>query len=111
MMLSDAQRRGDATPNVALPVKIIKYKRTKRRPEIGVDIPTPDEIKNIIHAATGRVRPFLITAIFTGLRSSELRGLRWDDLDLGHGELRVRQRADRFNKIGAPKSESGNRTI
>ena len=105
MMLSDAQRRGDVTQNVALPVKIIKDKRTKRRPEIGVDIPTPDEIKDIIHAATGRVRPFLITAIFTGLRNSEPRGLRWDDLDLGRGELRVRQRADWFNKIGAPKSE------
>jgi integrase len=34
----------------------------------------------------------LITVTFTGLRSSELRGLRWDDVDLKRGELHVRQR-------------------
>jgi integrase len=78
---------------------------------VGVDIPTPDEIKRIVHAATGRVRPFLVTVIFTGLRSSELRGLRWSDVDRKNGELHVRQRADRYNEIGKPKSESGERVI
>jgi integrase len=78
---------------------------------VGVDIPTPDKIKRIVHAATGRVRPFLVTVIFTGLRSSELRGLRWSDVDLKNGELHVRQRADRYNEIGKPKSESGERVI
>jgi integrase len=52
-----------------------------------------------------------LTAIFTGLRASELRGLRWADVDLKKGELHVRQRADRYNAIGAPKSESGERTV
>jgi integrase len=52
-----------------------------------------------------------LTAIFTGLRASELRGLRWIDVDLKNGELHVRQRADRYNAIGAPKSESGERTV
>ena len=64
-----------------------------------------------MHAATGRARPILLTLIFTGLRSSELRGLRWIDVDLKRGELHVRQRADRYNAIGKPKSESGDRTI
>jgi integrase len=50
-------------------------------------------------------------SIFCGLRSSELRGLRWSDVDLKAAELQVRQRADRYAKIGSPKSESGNRTI
>ena len=40
-----------------------------------------------------------------------MRGLRWIDVDLKRGELHVRQRADRFNRIGKPKSESGERTI
>ena len=57
------------------------------------------------------MRPFLITAIFTGLRSSELRGLRWVDVDLKNGELHVRQRADRYNEMGKPKSEAGERII
>jgi len=55
--------------------------------------------------------PLLIVAIFTGLRSSELRGLRWDDVDLEAKELHVRQRADRYNVMGKPKSEAGERTI
>src|SRR6516162_8769153 len=52
-----------------------------------------------------------MVAAFTGLRSSELRGLRWLDVDLKLGELHVRQRADRFGIIGKPKSKAGYRSI
>jgi integrase len=86
-------------------------KRQKGRLKIGIDIPTPREIRTIIAHLEGRWRPILLTAIFTGLRASELRGLRWADLDLKRGEIHVRQRADRFNAIGRPKSEAGERTI
>ena len=110
-LLRDARRRGNVAQNVALDVSIKRDKRAKPKLKAGVDIPTPDEIKRIVHAATGRGRPFLITAIFTGLRSSELRGLRWSDVDLKKGELHVRQRADRYNEIGKPKSKSGDRVI
>jgi integrase len=58
-----------------------------------------------------KYRPLLLTAIFTGLRASELRGLRWEDVDLPHAKLHVRQRADRYNKIDKPKSESSERTV
>jgi|RhiMetdeSRZDD1v2_1073273.scaffolds.fasta_scaffold271056_2 integrase len=90
--------------------------REKRAPrlEVGKDIPSSAEIKRLLAAAACaplRVRALLVVAIFTGLRASELRGLRWKDVDLAHGEVRVRQRADRFNQIGAPKSESSVRTI
>ena len=110
-LLKDARRRGNVAQNVALDVSISPDKRGKTKLKAGIDIPTPDEIKRIVHAATGKARPFLLTAIFTGLRSSELRGLRWQDVDLKRGELHVRQRADRFGVIGKPKSESGDRTI
>ena len=56
-------------------------------------------------------RLLLVTVIFSGLRSSELRGLSWEDVDLDKGELHVRRRADRYKKIGRPKSEAGDRTI
>jgi integrase len=85
--------------------------RHKKKLRVGVDIPTPNEIRAIIDAAKGRWRPFLLTAIFTGLRASELRGLRWLDVDLNKGELHVNQRADRRNKIGRPKSAAGQRTV
>jgi integrase len=111
MLLGDAMRRGNVAQNVALSVKVAADKRGKLKLKAGVDIPTPDEIKRIIDTATGRARPFLITAIFTGLRSSELRGLRWDDVDLKKSEVHVRQRMDRYNKIGELKSASGERVI
>jgi integrase len=92
-------------------VKVEVGKRNKRKLEIGRDIPTTEEISRMVKAAKGKLRVLLMTATSTGLRSSELRGLRWDDVDLKHGELHVRQRADRWNKIGPPKSEAGRRTI
>ena len=53
----------------------------------------------------------LLTVALTGLRASELRGLRWFDVDLKAGELHVRQRADCFGKIGMPKSKTSGRTM
>jgi integrase len=65
----------------------------------------------MLTAAQGRWRPLIITAVFTGLRASELRGLTWDDVDLDKAALTVRQRADRWNTIGSPKSASGQREV
>jgi integrase len=110
-ILKDAHRRGNVAQNVARDVTIGTNEREKRKLKAGVDIPTPDEIRKIIHAATGKHRPLLLTAVFTGLRGSELRGLRWQDVDLKRSELHVRQRADRYNVMGKPKSNSGDRTI
>jgi integrase len=110
-LLRHAQASGDVAQNVALAVKIKKNTRDKKKLEIGVDIPTADEIKAIIAAATATAKPLVLTTIFTGLRSSELRGLRWSDIDLKNGKLQVRQRADRYGKIGNPKSEAGHRTV
>ena len=73
--------------------------------------PTREEVKAIVAALAGRWRPLLLTAIFTGLRASELRGLRWTDVDLDRREVHVHQRADRFNLIANPKSIAGERTV
>src|SRR5215468_11114808 len=45
------------------------------------------------------------------MRLSELRGLRWGDVDLEAGQIHVRQRADAWRRIGAPKSKAGSRDI
>jgi integrase len=110
-LLRDAQRRGNVAQNVAADVRIGVDKRGKKKLKVGVDIPTPDEIKRLLGMVSGHLRPLLITATFTGLRASELRGLRWQDIDLQRNELHVRQRADRYNKIGKLKSESAQRII
>jgi integrase len=86
-------------------------KRHKKQIEVGVDIPTKDEIRALLTHAQGRGRPLIVTAIFTGLRASELRGLTWDDVDFDRETMTVRQRADRWNAIGSPKSDAGRREV
>jgi integrase len=120
-LVSDAQERGLVSRNVVRDLRANRRKGKERQAErrqrgklkVGVDIPTREEIRAIVGAATGRPRwrPIILTAIFTGLRASELRGLTWADLDLDKRELHVRQRADRYTEIGAPKSASGERTV
>jgi integrase len=122
-LIADAQERGLVAQNVVRSLRTSRHskdasgeRRRKRKLKVGVDIPTPDEIRAIIASFPGldeatRFRPLLLTAIFTGLRASELRGLRWIDVDLKRGELHVHQRADRYGKIGRPKSEAGERTV
>jgi integrase len=117
-ILADAQERGLVAQNVVRGLRLQRRgrgaeQRQKPTLEVGVNIPTPMEVRAIITAleADTRWRPLLLTAILTGLRASELRGLRWSDIDLKRGELRVRQRADRYSKLGPPKSKAGLRTV
>jgi integrase len=87
-------------------------KRSQRKLEAGRDIPTPTEVKRLIEAApNSRLRALLLTAALAGLRSSELRGLRWSDVDFKAAEIHVRQRADAYGAIGSPKSGSSRRVI
>jgi integrase len=113
-LLADAQERGLVAQNVVRSLRSTKRGTTKRRGgklKVGVDIPAPEEIRAITAHLTGRWRPLILTAIFTGLRASELRGLQWGDVDLKRGEVHVRRRADRYNVIGEPKSAAGARTV
>jgi integrase len=115
-ILADAQERGNSARNAVREMHRQRGARRnkatqKRKLEIGVDIPTKEEVSAIMANAKRRWRPLLATAAFTGLRVSELRGLRWCDVDLKTNEIRVRQRADRFNQIDKPKSEAGQRTV
>jgi integrase len=114
MLLADAQENGLVARNVARGSKRRRHGTHEERGnklKVGVDIPTPSEIRALLEAAEGLARPFLMVAIFTGLRASELRGLRWSDVDFKKGELHVHQRADRYHKIGPPKSKAGERTV
>jgi integrase len=117
LILAESQDRGDLVRNVVHEMKgraskeLKAERRAKGNLKVGVDIPLPGEIGRIIAALKGRWRPLIMTAIFTGLRSSELRGLRRSDVDLAKAELHVRQRADRYHAIGRPKSAAGERTV
>lgn len=106
-ILSDAERRGLVAQNVARNVKVGRSGRDKSK----VEIPTRAELKSMLDHADGNMRPLVMTAIFTGMRSSEIRGLRWQDVSLKAGTISIEQRADRYREIGPPKSQAAYRTI
>lgn len=110
-IISEAQRRGLVAHNVASPVRLRANGREKSRPIVSRDIPSKAEVQALLSSASGRWRPFFVTAIFTGLRASELRGLTWDDVDFERKVLHVRQRANLWGEIGAPKSAAGDREV
>ena len=121
-MLADAVERNLVGRNVVRDLRSQRRRGKERRQErrqkgklkIGVDIPSPAEIKAFIEAlppAPSRWRSMMLTAVFTGLRASELRGLRWSDVDLKKAVIHVRQRADRYHEIGQPKTEAGERAV
>ncbi|HEY3909266.1 MAG TPA: tyrosine-type recombinase/integrase [Stellaceae bacterium] len=110
-ILGEAQRRGLVAQNAAQPVKVDVKKREQGKLVVGRDIPSREEIQSILAEAEGRWRPLFVTAIFTGMRSSELRGLTWDAVDFERQVIHVRQRADHWCAIGAPKSAAGDREI
>lgn len=107
MLIGEAMRQGYIAQNVAAPVKVDGRGRDRDR----IAIPSKAEVNAIINSAEGRWRPLLVVAIFTGLRASELRGLRWSDVDLAGKTVSVAQRADQWGSIGRPKSDAGKRVV
>jgi integrase len=75
----------------------------------------PDEARAFLQAAKGhRHEVAFVVALMTGLRSGELRGLIWDDVDLEKRTLTVRRALQRVNGEWArvePKSRAGRRVV
>jgi integrase len=110
--LAYAQSQGLVAQNVARGIRLKgESQRHNDKLTEGVDFPTKAEIRLLIDKAPPRWRALIITAIFTGMRASELRGLRWSDIDLDKGIIHVRQRADAWRILGSPKSAAGARDI
>jgi integrase len=80
----------------------------KRRRERTAGIAEADAL---LEALPEDLRALYATAFYGGLRRGELRGLRWEDIDLAAGEIHVRRGWD--DKVGEiePKSEKGTRTV
>lgn len=115
-LIADAQEAGHVSRNVVRErPKKRRHKaqasRHRKRLEVGVDIPTAEEVNDALICLSGYGRALFLTAARTGLRASELRGLRWSDLDFEAKKVHVRQRADRWNQLGPLKSGAGQRSI
>lgn len=103
----EARRRGLSSVDPTAGIDLHLPGRDDPRPVA----PTKAELQAIIAGATGRWRPLVLVAIFCGLRASELRGLRWSDVDLDAHQVHVTQRADASHKIGKLKSKSAYRSV
>jgi integrase len=98
---------GQLFTNAAHGVRIIKSSRIDHK----APVPSKEMIRALIEAADEDFKPHLIVSALGGLRASELRGLRWLDVDFDKGFLHIRQRADAYNQMGEPKSQAGFRDI
>ena len=107
-IIGEAQRRGLVSQNVARGAVSV---RTGARHRQQVEIPSKDEIRALLAGAEGKTRALLAVAVFAGLRSSELRGLRWGDVDFAGRLIHVRQRADEGGSMGSLKSAAARRTV
>jgi integrase len=76
---------------------------------------TPEQTKQLFEAAKGdRLEALYVLAVTTGLRQGELLGLKWEDVDLEAGTLRVRRTlttAKGGPVLSAPKTRSSRRTV
>jgi len=106
-IISEAQRRGLAASN---PVKAVTV-RVSKRDGARAEMPSKAELQAILRATPEKHKPFIFTAALTGMRSSELRGLAWEDVNLSKAVVTVRRRADKYNEISFPKSKAGTRDI
>jgi integrase len=76
---------------------------------------TPDEARVFLSAARGhRLEALYAVALTLGLRQGEALGLRWDDVDLAMGYLRIARQLQRFDgkfQLVEPKTARSRRTI
>ena len=92
----EARRRGMSSIDPTAGLDLHLPDRDDPRPVA----PTKAELQAIIAAAPDQWRAFVLVAIFCGLRASELRGLKWVDVDFEGRQININQRADIFHKVG-----------
>jgi integrase len=71
---------------------------------------TKDEIELIITTASIKLRNFFIISVFTGMRTGELTGLNWSDIDYDEKEIHISKSLNR-GLVQTVKTKSSNRTI
>jgi integrase len=113
--------------NALMPLRVI-YRRALEDGDVAVNpcahlrlpavrgrrerIASPDEAQQLLATLPERDRPIWATALFAGLRRGELMALRWEDVDLAAGVIRIERSYDDKGRVEIePKSRAGQRTI
>lgn len=89
----------DPTDGVRLP--------RRRRSDVAMSIPTPEEVGQLMAVADERFRPFIALCAFAGLRLGEAAGIQLGDVDFLRKTLKVSRQIQRLNggdiDVRAPK--------
>jgi integrase len=76
---------------------------------------TPDEARKLLETARGdSMEALYVLAVHTGIRQGELLGLKWEDVDLEGGVVRIRHTLTRNRGrllLGEPKTKKSRRTV
>jgi integrase len=89
------------------PIYLVRQSAKRRR---APTVLMPDEIKAILDNLSIRERTLVLLAVSTGLRQSELFGLKWGDIDLVQGTMNV-TRSIVYGVVGPCKTESSQKPV
>jgi integrase len=107
-VLGHSARRGLVTHSA------VSRLERRERPSVGrreMRVLDRDEIATLLDGAPERYRTLIAVSIGTGLRQGEAPGLRWQDVDLPSGVLRVRWQRDQDRKLTEPKTPQARREV
>jgi integrase len=100
-----AHRRNDiaVNPTLKLTLPVVRSQRER--------VAAPTELAPLLDLLEAADRAIYATALYAGLRLSELQALQWDDVDLHANLIHVQRSWDRQAGFVAPKSRSGKRRV
>ena len=91
-------------PTVAIELPAVRGRRDR--------VAAPAEAAALIASVPERDRAVWATAFYAGLRRGELQALRWTDIDLKKGPIKVERGWDeKAQQFVPPKSSAGRRTV
>lgn len=109
LALETAANNGLISTNPALKLRVPRGKK-----QVSVTL-SPEQVKKLLTAADRHpLRVLWYLGVTMGLRSGELRGLRWRDIDLGARKLTVNHQLQRIGgvtRLTDPKSASSRREL
>lgn len=82
----------------------------EKRPVREKHVLAPEQIPPLLACLAEPTRTMVLVGLLTGLRVSEILGLRWQDLNFPAGELHVQQAYYR-GQMGTPKTMGSRRTV
>jgi integrase len=89
------------------PIYLVRQSAKRRRPPT---LLMPTEIKTLVDNLSIRERTLVLLAVSTGLRQSELFGLKWGDINFAQNTMNV-VRSIVYGVVGSRKTESSQKPV